>query len=108
MDNATNKDVLKFICTLRGTNNHPNKFEGSMVDVFTSGGCYRLYELLTYAFPTAEAYFSNPHRNHIVTKIGNDFYDIKGKVKNKYLHIGRDNGLKLTEEDHKECRRWCY
>jgi hypothetical protein len=66
--------VLNFINTLR------NSFDGGD-EVYLSGSCYHLYKILKTIFPNAECYFSNMH-DHVITKIDNTFYDIKGVVKN--------------------------
>lgn len=46
--------------------------------VFTSGSCYQLYKILKSVFPNAKAYVIN--ENHIVTRIGINFYDINGYI----------------------------
>jgi hypothetical protein len=41
------------------------------------GSCFRLYLLLKEAWPEAEAWYNS---DHVITKIGNKFYDIRGEV----------------------------
>ncbi len=53
------------------------------IDYFTNGECYAFYNILKAAFPEAEAYYDS---NHVITKIGDKFYDITGEVK-KDRHI---------------------
>lgn len=79
----------------------PNEFR----EIYISGACYKLYELLKYIFPNAKAYFTK-ERNHIITKIDDDFYDINGKVRSRYLYSGKYDNLELTTKDHTECKKW--
>lgn len=41
------------------------------------GSCFRLYLLLAEVFPEAEPWYDS---NHVITKIGERFYDIRGEV----------------------------
>lgn len=65
------KEVLALIRALRGS------FPDAGI-VYTYGACYGLYEILKAVFPEAKAYFSNEEEEHVVVKIGEDFYDIVG------------------------------
>lgn len=53
-----------------------NSFIGSEL-VYTCGSCYQFYLILKEAFPEAEAYHDE---NHVITKIGENYYDITGEV----------------------------
>jgi len=44
---------------------------------YTNGGCYQFYKILKSVFPEAEPYYNS---DHVITKIGNNFYDISGVV----------------------------
>lgn len=50
---------------------------GASISVYTMGNCYQFYEILKVAFPEAEPYWDG---NHVWTKIGDRFYDIKGEA----------------------------
>lgn len=62
--------ILEFIDTVR------NSFIGAD-HVFTNGSCYQFFKILKLIFPDAQAYYDN---DHIITKIGNKYYDITGEV----------------------------
>lgn len=70
--------------------------------VYRYGGCYGFYQILKSVFPEAKAYFDDSEKNHIVVKIGDFFYDIKGKDP-----VDDDNIL-LTKTDHEQCSKWAY
>lgn len=44
---------------------------------FLNGQCYQFFKLMKTVFPTAEAWSDC---DHVITKIGNQFYDITGEV----------------------------
>lgn len=50
--------------------------------IFMQGGCYRFHLFLKNIFPVATP-FIHKDKDHIVSKIGNKFFDIKGIVENK-------------------------
>lgn len=64
------QEVEKFIQTIR------DSFIGSQ-QVYTEGSCYHFYLILKQVFPEAKAYYD---ADHIITKIGNKFYDITGEI----------------------------
>lgn len=68
-------DILDVIKSIR------ESFYGSTV-VYTNGSCYHFFNILKTIFPNAIAYYKN---DHIVTKIGNKFYDITGEVKGDFI-----------------------
>lgn len=57
--------------------------------VYTQGSCIMLYRILKTVYPEALPYWSKEAR-HMITKIGNSYYDIYGKVK-KEPHFILDN-----------------
>lgn len=50
-----------------------------MIPIFTNGGCYKFYLILKAIFPDAEPYM-NKDKTHVVAKIYNRYFDIKGDV----------------------------
>jgi len=72
------KRILKIISKIR------NSFVGAEV-VYTQGSCFKFYEILKAIYPDAEPYYID---KHIITKIGEKFYDITGEVAGKNaIHI---------------------
>lgn len=74
--------VESFIARIR------DSFIGSQ-QVYTEGSCYHFYLILKEVFPDAEPWYDE---DHVVTKIGDHFYDITGEVRqdlnlNKYDRI---------------------
>ena len=63
--------VESFIAKIR------DSFIGSQ-QVYTEGSCYHFYLILKEVFSEAECYFDE---DHVVTKIGDKFYDITGEVR---------------------------
>jgi hypothetical protein len=75
------KKILDFIKTIRES-------FGASIAVYTMGNCYQFFEILKEVFPESIAYESG---GHVFTKIGNNYYDIKGKLeKNIDLKIVED------------------
>ena len=58
-----------------------DSFIGSQ-QVYTEGSCYHFYLILKEVFPDAEPWYDN---EHIVTKIGDKFYDITGEIRKDEL-----------------------
>lgn len=83
--------IEEYISTIR------NSFSGS-VKVYTEGSCYQFYKILKIAFPQAEAYYNS---DHVITKIGNRFYDITGEVQ-KINHLEMDEHY--PNSTVKDCR----
>ncbi len=50
--------------------------------IFMQGGCYRFHLFLKNIFPVATP-FIHKDKDHIISKIDNQFFDIKGIVENK-------------------------
>ena len=70
----TTENILKFIEIVRTS-------FGAAIAVYTMGNCYQFYEILKVVFPGAVAYESG---GHVYTKIGDNFYDIRGKLNEDY------------------------
>lgn len=67
------KRVLNFIAAIRAS------FHDSVI-VYRYGGCYGFFQILHCVFPTAKAYFADGDKDHVLTKIGGRWYDIKGET----------------------------
>lgn len=52
--------------------------------IFTQGGCYQLYLILSASFKQTECWY-DVINGHVYTKIGRFFYDINGKYTKKQL-----------------------
>jgi len=61
------REILSFIKVLR------KSFEDAKI-VYLFWACYWFYEILKHSFPESIAYMVD--KNHVVTKIGKDFYDV--------------------------------
>lgn len=66
--------------------------------VYTRGGCYGLYQILKEIFPSAKAYFDDKNEEHILTKIGDRYYDINGEY--PFKHTEKSELIPLKEKDH--------
>ena len=86
-------EILKFISSIR------DSFEGAEI-VYTKGSCYQFYKILKGIFPAAEAYYD---MNHVITKIGDCFYDITGKV-----DVGGHFPMVTSETDYNEVKNNKY
>ena len=62
--------ILEFIEAVRAS------FVGAD-HVYTNGSCYQFFKILKVVYPDAIAYYDN---DHIISKIGNKYYDITGEV----------------------------
>lgn len=49
-----------------------------MVDIYTRGACYELYEVLRVVWPQAEPWYDFEH-GHVYTRIGQWWWDIRGR-----------------------------
>lgn len=66
--------------------------------IYQWGACYGFYLILKHNFPSAIAYFSDKDKDHILTKIGDRFYDITGEYDYETKEV-----IKLTKTEHE---RW--
>ena len=82
------REILDFIASIR------TSFPCAQI-VYTFGACYGFHKILVHQYPESTAYFDDEKRNHIVTKIGNNFFDICGLVK-----VDEDEITLLTDEHH--------
>jgi len=71
------RKILNIIAAIRES--HPE-----MVNIFSFGGCYNLFSILRLIFPEAVAW---TNADHVITQIGNKFYDITGVVKKTSNHF---------------------
>lgn len=79
--------------------------------VYRYGGCYGFYLVLKHFFPTAIAYYDDKHKDHILTKIGDRFYDITGEVDCKEVCRKRpywEEPIRLTAADHEHWEDCMY
>lgn len=74
------------------------------VVAYTEGDCYKLYKLLKLVWPEAEAWYDFV-KGHVLTQIGQTFYDIKGEVVPPSVHF-----IPLKEEPHiaEQAPFWSY
>lgn len=86
------EQVLKFIETIR------ESFSDA-VKVYTSGSCYKFYLILKEVFPEAICYYDI---SHVITRIGDNYYDITGEVENTN-HFPVEEDL-LVHERIKQCK----
>ena len=63
------ENIIDFIKTIRES-------FGSSIAVYTSGNCYQFYGILKYVYSDAVPYYDG---NHVWTKIGDRYYDIRGE-----------------------------
>jgi len=69
--------------------------------IYTRGGCYQLYKVLKSLWPSAQPYLG-VHMAHVITKIGDCYFDINGEVK-----IDGDF-LPMTDEEEREVATWSF
>lgn len=51
--------------------------DGTTIEVFTMGGCYKLHEMVKLFFPDAEAWYDGEN-GHVYSYIFGSLYDING------------------------------
>jgi len=85
-------DPEKLIDSLRETDIYIEK-------IYLNGGCYKFYEFLKTIYPKALPYLTK-EGDHIVTKIGQSFYDITGSVKGKFIPP--------TKHEEEMCKSWSF
>lgn len=102
---VTKKEVLEFIELQKRAN--PKLME----QVYTRGGCYSFYLILTNRFPgETKPYKAGLYKHsveHIVTKIGDHYFDIKGEFTlekdGEYLFLSE-----LSEKEEKIAKKFKY
>jgi arginyl-tRNA synthetase len=85
-------DVLEFIDTLRQSDRY-------IESIYLQGGCYQFYKILKSLFPTASPYF-NSKKDHVVTKIDDIYYDIRGIYEGEVIPV--------KQEDLQELEGWSF
>lgn len=70
--------------------------------IFTQGGCYQFHKFLYNLYPNKAKLYINKKKDHVVTKIDGNFYDILGIVKNKIDYI------EATNKDIEMCQTWSF
>lgn len=70
---------------------------------FLNGDCFKLYANIKLLYPPAEAWYE-PVDGHVVTKIGDSFYDITGEVSLSDKAYPLDIEPRLYEE----AKTWAY
>lgn len=67
--------------------------------IFTQGGCYQFHLFLKSIVPTAEPMISED-KEHVVSLINGEYYDITGKVCEFYDP--------MTKDEIKEAKTWSF
>ena len=67
-----------------------------ITSLYNRGDCYKFYLFLKSIWKDAESYMTNS-KDHIVTKIGEAFYDINGFYLEKDIHPITEKEIKLAE-----------
>jgi len=71
-----------------------NSFPES-VKIYTEGNCYGFYKILKSVYKNAVAYYNS---DHVITRIGDKFYDITGEVSGDgYLEMEKHFSKYLNE-----------
>ena len=65
--------INDFITALRETDEY-------LTDIYTKGSCYKFSLFLCKIYPGAISYVDYPELNHVITKLGDKYYDINGVV----------------------------
>jgi hypothetical protein len=74
----TDDKVINFIELLKGTDLSTREL---MEEMYLRGDCGRFHVILRSVFPDAKAYvFNGDYFMHVISKIDDKFYDIKGEV----------------------------
>lgn len=77
-----------------------NQSDPIVKTIYSNGGCYQFYKLLKTIFPKARACI-NIEKNHVVTEICGELYDIEGYAKGVF-------NLLTDEKDIKMCEEWGF
>ena len=84
--------TLTFITALRESDPY-------IQNIYLSGGCYQLYKILKTLYADAVPYL-NADKDHIVTRIDGQFYDITGIVTGAFTPLSAD--------DVAMCEKWSF
>lgn len=71
--------------------------------IFMQGGCYRFHLFLKSIYPSAKPYL-HLDGDHIVSKINNKYFDIRGKLKPGLSFLYEP----LQEEDIEMVKKWSF
>lgn len=85
-------EPINFINTLRDSDSY-------IKTIYLYGGCYQFFKVLKTVFPNAVPYI-NQEKNHVVTMIDGNYYDITGITNGKYQP--------LTKDDISRCEKWSF
>lgn len=107
---STHEKVMLFIETLKGHKNYDgNDAHEIMEEIFMRGNCYKFAKTLQIVFPEAILYSAwksyggiAPH--HIVAKIDDRFYDIKGEFDRYLWHRVSE----MSEKEESFAKAYCY
>lgn len=97
------KEILSFIkhFTIHGPD---------VIDCFSNGNCYWFARILAQRFHGSVYY--NPKENHFCARLGNDLFDITGKIKSSYFPYYNDNEIwrinSLNENKEVDWIPWKY
>lgn len=107
--------VLDFLDLLKGERSRTEETAYDITrEIFTCGGCYRLYKILRFVFANAQAYKVDYGRDgvgefilsHVVTRIGDRFYDINGEF--VLPESGYTRMEPMDAADHAVAEQFCY
>lgn len=73
----TKKQIINFLRELKAS-------DETIVKIYTYGSCFRLYKMLKVLYPQAQALYSHSD-GHWITKIDKYYYDINGRISEKYV-----------------------
>jgi len=99
--------VLKFIKLFYGKNKN---LKNLVYDIYLNGNCAYFYLMLKTTFPCSKGYLIIDVKqltakeeikkygySHIVTKIGERYYDISGEIKNIGVHCRKIKSCKINQ-----------
>lgn len=87
--------ILRLISAIRGS------FDDAIV-VYTAGACYQFFLILRAFFPDAKPWYDG-EAGHVLTRVGNRFYDITGEIKKTHAYP-LSNEPRIARSAH----RWKY
>lgn len=70
--------------------------------VYTQGACYQFYKILKTVVPSAKPFYNDAH---VITKIGNKFYDIDGEYDPSIMSKRRF--LEMDAIEMEKAEDWC-
>lgn len=90
---TTDDPVERFIALIRESD------PTYMLDLFQHGGCFHLFRIVQAVFSDAEPWWT-PRPGHVFIKVGDAFYDIRGRCKRKPRY------LQLVDVHDQEPNEW--